>query len=334
MRILQLFFVIFLITSSLYSAPFNKGGLIDIPTANILEHSFINVSYGMQFWSGQGDDKNSYEQVKSEADLGIRFGLFDQAEIGISMLTMNEFAFNISAKILREREMYPSISMGIQNVSSNPEISSFGDLPAKTLYGINNNYPWAQNNSFFIVFSKQLIDAYNVKIHIGKGWRRFEGKSEISSKFNGFFGGIQIDPFPNLCFKAEVNGRDMNIGLEYSLEEIYLPKNFRFLNDFTVGIACNMFEDLIRKKILASSPYRQPKFGFAINYTMGPIIEPTIPSIKKEELIEKISPKEEEITTLEEELLEIRTKRKNIEGDINILKQKIEKLEKEEEKNK
>ncbi|MFH1613342.1 MAG: hypothetical protein ABIB46_06460 [bacterium] len=329
MKILQFFLVIFLSTNFLYSAPFNKGGLIDIPTANILEHTFVNVYYGMQFWTGQGDWSNSFDKTRNEIDLGVRFGLFDRAEIGISILTKTEACLNLNAKLLQEKEMYPSISIGIQNISSNSDISSYGIVQPKSIYAYHTIYPHSQNNSLFIVFSKKLIDMYNTQIHIGKGSGRFIGESTISSKFYGFFGGIQMDPFPNLCLKIEVNGRDMNIGLEYSLEEIYLPKNFRFVNDFTVGIACNMFEDLIRKETLAASPYKQPKFGFALNYTMGPIFEPIIPPIKKEELIEKISPKEEELTTLEEELLEIRNKRKNIEGDINNLKQKLEKIEKE-----
>lgn len=326
---------LFILLSSLQAAPFAaRTGLVDIPTAHILEHAFLNISYGAQFWTNQGVKGDDFKKLRHEMDLSAHLGLFDRVEFGFSVLSggFENICGNITVRVFKERDVYPSVAVGMQNISPNQHISSYGVVKRKTPFGYRTIYGTPQYQAFFIVFSKRIIDKYNVKVHLGKGWGRFVGNCEpTSKKLYGIFAGIEAEFFPNFFLKIDENGRDLNIGLQYSLRDIYLSKAWRFLNDLTIGVACMFVEDLFRPNAYPASCYRQPKFGFALTYTVGPIFEPPIPMIEKERLIEEVPPQEEGVTTLEEELLKIREKRRAIEEDIEGLKEKLEKLEKEKE---
>jgi hypothetical protein len=314
--------------SLILGAPYTRTtGLVNIPTADILEHGVLRTGISTGFFKGWGYGLEA-RKLRNDIDLVIGLGLFDIGEIAFSVFSSEHLTLHIDWRVLQESKNLPAIGVGIQNISTDPTVSPYG----KKYLGDHRHpltprttYPHPQNNSFYIVLSKTLLPQYNLKVHLGIGSGRFQGTAEISRRFRGVFGGLEIQPIKNLRLTIEENGREAFIGIEYSLRDIYFTRSLGYLNDLVLHFGIEEIEWWFRRQNESTHVNSAgAKYGFGLRYEIGPLFENIIKPVKKATLLERIKKREEKTQKAMEELRKIREKRKAIEDRIKELREKLE----------
>lgn len=225
-------------------AEFNRSSvLIDVPTAYVLRHKVIQGT-GIGTFALNTTDTIP-EPVEFDVALGVGIGNF--LELSVTAYTLENYSLGLTALLLREAEWYPSLAVGVHDITWMPYIGSFG---ADNRVPDGNNNPedrviakpgfthWEQQEWFsvFGVASKQLGDYFRVHLGVGRG--RYTGYGRLSQYFNtdifadssvsdfafGLFGALEFN-FENwLSVAAEYDGRDVNFGTKIGFEhwEVYL----------------------------------------------------------------------------------------------------------------
>jgi hypothetical protein len=166
---------------------FNQSwGLINIPTANLLDHGHYCASLNSAVFS---------------------IGLFNYFQMGlIAFNSGSKFYWGnmLEVKLIDEEGPWPAFAIGAESETENPHLI--------TAQYFDSNY---------IVASKN-IGIFGIG-HIGVGTGRFVGTGEVSSRLNGLFFGIEKafykDSNNPLTLKLEEDGRDVNFGIEYVILE-------------------------------------------------------------------------------------------------------------------
>jgi len=229
-------------------AEFNRSSvLIDIPTAYVLRHKVIQgTAVGSFALNTQDSIPPSYD-----FDFTLGAGIGDFLEISLSAYSLERYSLGFSALVLREADWYPSIAVGVHDVTWVPYIGSFGGCDSLSSAPRSGNFNpedkiidkpgfayWEQQEWFsvFAVASKQLGDYF--RMHLGLGRGRYTGYGSASQHFNtdifndngvsemafGLFGALEFNYQNWLSIAAEYDGRDVNFGTKVGFEhwEIYL----------------------------------------------------------------------------------------------------------------
>jgi len=246
------------------SLPFSRSGLIDIPTASMLQHTQVQIGGSVTAFSYENADSTA----ENDFALGAHFevGLFNMAQIGITWLGSAGISGNARVIAIRESITVPAIAFGCQNIIGEEDYEFFRDTE-DSLY----RYEESQNFSAYVVFTKSL-DYYSgvpLCLHLGYGIGRFrQGKNSdsdgISNPVRGLFGGIEYHPARNLSLMLEWDGRDANLGAGYTLTE-----NVRLLG------AVAELEQLAMSNRDPSDVMQNVKFSLGVEITLGPFFNRT-----------------------------------------------------------
>lgn len=244
------------------SLPFARQGLIDVPTADFLEHTQIAIGGSFTTFGYETADSTEESDFALAGHLDI--GLFNRAEIGFTWLGAAGLSGQVSFLILRETITAPGIAIGCQNITGEKNYEFFADS-LDSLY----QYEVSQNFSAYVAFTKNLefLTGVPVTLDLGYGLGRFrQGENTdsdgISNPFPGLFGALEIHASPDLAITVEWDGRDANLGAGYRLNE-----HVRFL------AAVTEFEQLTRGDEREATDVMQGvKFGVGAELTFGPFL--------------------------------------------------------------
>jgi len=259
MRYLKVILIVFSIPSFTFAGMLIEGGLLDIPKAYVLENTQIQIGISSYLIVSQPQSNEMVSPSKSlrEMDAFLMVGLLNRLEFGFRYYDAHTFGGFVKALIWKESAKYPSISVGLSDISPKRMINSYGDKAC--------NYYHGQKNSFFLVASKDLepVIRFPLTGHIGVGSERFQGVWEHSMHWQGIFGGIEWRVKPSFHIVAEVDGRDFNAGVIW--ETPY---------HFTISAGVSEIEQLWWGGPTGGlyDEYDQPKFNVAVSYTIGPLI--------------------------------------------------------------
>jgi hypothetical protein len=252
-------------TAAAGSLPFARPGLIDIPTADILQHTQFAVGGSFTAYSYELADSSSESDFALAGHLDV--GLFNRAEIGITWLGAAGLSGQASFLVLRETITAPGIAVGCQNITGEKNYEFFADS-LDSLYSYDEN----QNFSVYAVFTKNLeyLTGVPVTLDLGYGFGRFRQAQNadsdgISNPFPGLFGALEIQPSQDFSITVEWDGRDANLGASYQLNHIV-----RFM------AALSEFEQLTRgDERVASDVMQNVKFGLGVELSFGPFLNRT-----------------------------------------------------------
>ncbi len=247
------------------SLPFSRSGLIDIPTATVLEHTQLTVGGSFTSFSYDLADSTSESDFAIGGHLDI--GLFNRAQIGATWLGDAGISGNARVLIFSERINTPALAVGCQNIIGEKNYEFFKDSD-DSLY----QYEEDQNFSAYIVITKNLNYLFGVpvEVNLGYGIGRFKqgeyaDSDGISNPIRGLFGALDIHPAHNVSIIMEWDGRDANIGASYTLN-----KNVRFM------AAVAELEQLSRGSERNPMDVMQNvKFSVGVEFTIGPFINRT-----------------------------------------------------------
>jgi hypothetical protein len=207
----------FIINVSLYSLSLSKSSYIDIPTANIYKGIFINLNSNYPIKT-EGD-------VKFDPNIGIEF-FYKRINASIKWYDGSDFALDLAYQLAAENRGFPSLAIGISELTYNKYISPVGS-DDKT-YEDEKYLPRPPEiASAYLVASKKLNE--NIEITAGIGRGKFVGYGPYSRYFNydvlfdnkhenlvvGLFAGLQYSISKNISFIIEGDGRDANLGILY-----------------------------------------------------------------------------------------------------------------------
>jgi len=284
------------------SLPFSRPGLIDIPTATIIQHTQVVLGGSFTAFSYEKADSTSESDFAIGGHLDI--GLFDRGQIGVTWLGDAGISGNARVIIFKERINLPAIAIGCQNIIGEKNYEFFSD-EQDSLY----NYEKSQNFSAYLVLTKNLDFSAGMplSIHVGYGIGRFlQGKSSdsdgISNPFRGLFVGFDYHPVRNFSMMLEWDGRDANLGATYTLN-----RNVRFSG------AVAEIEQLAISNRDQSDVMQNVKISLGVEITLGPLFNRTT-----------LEPFEELTQNYDSELLyELEKIRSTAEEDINQMKREI-----------
>jgi outer membrane protein OmpA-like peptidoglycan-associated protein len=210
----------FIINVSLYSLSLSKSSYIDIPTANIYKGIFINLNSNYPIKT-EGD-------VKFDPNIGIEF-FYKRINASIKWYDGSDFALDLAYQLAAENRGFPSLAIGISELTYNKYISPVGS-DDKT-YEDEKYLPRPPEiASAYLVASKKLNE--NIEITAGLGRGRFIGYGPRSKNVNfdvfldekhenvvlGLFGGLKYTMLGGLSLIIEGDGRDANVGMMYETD--------------------------------------------------------------------------------------------------------------------
>ncbi len=230
-----------LLISRIYADYTCTSCLIDAPKAYLLPHrTFRGVL------SGSFALKRGTKDPGIVGDIGIGYGLLDRFEFSFTMYTLTAYGLGVTWQVMPERDRYPAIAVGVQDVNWQRHVCSVGGGWDSE----GNPKSWAmeveyyhkkigllptENFSFFSVLSKKVHRFFLVHFGLGRG--RFVGYGPHSGLFNtdlfskrkhdwaiGAFGGMEFPVSYWLKIQTEYDGRDFNFGIEgyYDIYHFYL----------------------------------------------------------------------------------------------------------------
>lgn len=284
------------------SLPFSRPGMIDIPTAETLQHTQVRVGGSITAFSYESADST----MESDFAMGghLEFGLFDRGYLGVTWLGDAGISGNARVLIFRERINTPAIAIGCQNIIGEENYEFFSDQD-DSLY----NYEESQNFSAYLVITKNLdyFSGVHLCVNLGYGIGRFlQGRNSdsdgISNPFRGLFLGFDYHPTRNLSIMLEWDGRDANVGAQYSLNSMV---------SFQGAVA--ELEQLALSDRNQSDVMQNVKFSLGVEFTLGPFFNRTtlqpfeeLTQDYDEDLLEKLeeirSHAREDIQELEDEI--------------------------------
>lgn len=206
---------IFSIVSSFYAKSCSWNSYIDVPTADISNGLFVNVNGGYSF-SG-GDEQNF------DINGSIEYGMADFIA-GIKIYNESIFCLDLAYQIAEESGGFPSIAIGLENITNNKYISPLGDSGMVDEVYVSRPPEIA---SAYLAVTKAFSDNFEMSFGLGRG--RFVGYGPKTKYLNfdafsdekhgdfmvGFFGGLKFSTPIGISFLAEVDGRDANVGFGY-----------------------------------------------------------------------------------------------------------------------
>lgn len=247
------------------SLPFSRSGLIDIPTATILQHTQITTGGSLTAFSYELADSTS----ESDFAIGGHFeiGLFNRAQIGATWLGDAGISGNVRVLVFSERINTPALAVGCQNITGEKNYEFFKDSD-DSLY----QYDEDQNFAAYIVMTKNLDYLFGVpvEVNLGYGIGRFKqgenvDEDGISNPVRGLFGALGFYPAHNVSITIEWDGRDANLGASYTMN-----RYVRFMAAVAELEQLSRGSDRNRMDVM-----QNVKFSIGVEFTIGPFINRT-----------------------------------------------------------
>jgi hypothetical protein len=178
-------------------------GLIHVPSAEVVEHGqgAINYANEMQL-NGQSVHNHNLEGA---------FGIFPHVEVGgrIAWFSPNT---NLLIKPGEPRDLSANIKINIPYIPKNWFSLAIG----RQDFGGQASYFEAK----YIVASRQVGLGRLGSVNVDLGM----GKSQVSKRLDGVFGGVEYNPFPWIGFLGENDGATRQAGLRLKTPHSWLPK--------------------------------------------------------------------------------------------------------------
>ncbi|MDD3626080.1 MAG: hypothetical protein PHV06_02050 [bacterium] len=308
-RIKLLLGILFLTTISVLSfgAAFNGStGLVNIPTADVLEH----IGYDIGVCSSSafaGEDEYLDPRMRSEQDARFNLGIHIPTgsalamnfELGVTQYTLlseegrKDGVVNFKLQLFRDptdRSLHhgnqgmgamwmPSIALGMKNIVGE-------GLKYITPAGPYAEY--AQNNSAYLVMTKRLnlSPSFGLKLHYGWGGNSFQGHGKDASPgvFYGFSTQFLLGATKNpLDIMLDYDGNAMAFGICFILNNPQMYGNManspirRFLPGLKAQIGISDIEEAMRDYDTAK--YDGKKFSPKIEFSLGVTNDYTIKSM-------------------------------------------------------
>ncbi|TET23681.1 MAG: hypothetical protein E3J78_02065 [Candidatus Cloacimonadota bacterium] len=233
------FIVLVLAISSLHGEFNRTTGLIDIPTAYILPAKVWKFNMNGSVAIGT---ENIWEKKPADMDFSISYGLYNKAEVSLSMFTFRDYVLDLTYLLTSETENVPAIAFGIQNLTYSRFITEVGRgdkledtepeeeqvADQRNGWGDDETYPRRCSEQFSVYFVMSKTFSTWGQYHLGIGRGRFVGYGSRSKYFNsdiysdtehndaiGLFWGAAFDFFQGFGPMIDFDGRDFNIGLQY-----------------------------------------------------------------------------------------------------------------------
>ncbi len=197
------------------SLPFARLGLIDSPTAEILQHTQIGLGGTLAMFGVQNADSllGSSSSYAGHLDIGV----FNVGQIGITWLGEAGISGQVKVLLLHESLTSPALAIGCQNITSENDYEFYRSSD-DSLY----HYGESQNFSGYIVMTKNLDNLLElpVLVNLGYGIGRFRQAEyadwdAVSNPFIGLFTAIEYHPNQEFSVSIEWDGRDANLGFCY-----------------------------------------------------------------------------------------------------------------------
>jgi hypothetical protein len=194
--------------------PFANYGNVRVPDAYVMPHTMAKISLINYMGPENNQQDDDYEYVWGAA---LNIGLLNYAELGIVASGDEVYYGHFKLRVVRETIALPDIAIGIDNLfskvpSKNPS-SDYPDMASAGQY---------RRNSLYVAISKTAllsgipaIGDLPTRVTLGAGSHRFQGTVKMSEQFGGLFGAFQIEPVSNVTFIAEIDGHNLNSGLEF-----------------------------------------------------------------------------------------------------------------------
>ncbi|MCK5841069.1 MAG: hypothetical protein KAH31_02790 [Candidatus Sabulitectum sp.] len=215
------------------SLPYAYGGVINAPDAYVLEHTEVEVGIAATAFSFEDSLGAADSDVKLTGYLN--FGILSYGDIGAAYLADGGFVINAKVAILKEGIAVPAFALGVQNGIGSEHVDCFsgppgapdstGSVPGSWDVDGMYDYAHAQNWSVYGVASKDMryLVGLPVTVNLGIGIGRFVGIVDGgalgigSSIANGLFGSMVWEPGEDFSLAFEMDGRDFNLGMTYSV---------------------------------------------------------------------------------------------------------------------
>ncbi len=221
----HIFFGLLLVSAVVHagSLPFSHSGVLDCPDAYILQHTEVEIELSASIYSVEDTSGASNSEFMITGHLDV--GLFQYGQIGVSFLGDGGIVGDVKFAVLHEGIMVPAFAIGLENMTGERYIDCFKIDSA----GVEQFYPYdhAQNWSAYGVVSKDLRYVLGVPatVNLGIGIGRFVGIVDSgalgigSSISHGLFGSIVYQPSEVITIALEQDGRDLNLGASYDVNE-------------------------------------------------------------------------------------------------------------------
>ncbi|HDS08913.1 MAG TPA: hypothetical protein ENN73_01685 [Firmicutes bacterium] len=298
LKTLVLIISLLIFAGSAYSAAFNgSSGLVNIPTADVLEHLGydIGVCSSMAFASEEDylDPKMRSEQ-DARFNLGIHIPtnsmLSLNLELGVTQYTLlsekgrKDGVVNFKLQLFQDPtdQLLNSPAANNRSVAWMPSIA----IGAKNIVGDGLKYitpagpygEYAQNNSFYFVLTKKfnITQGFALKGHYGWGANAFVGHGKDASP-GIFFGastlfmvGATRNP---LEVMLDFNGTQYAVGVSFILNNPQMYGSMtesgirRFLPGLKVQLGISDFEEAMRNYDTAK--YDGKKYTPKIEFSLG-----------------------------------------------------------------
>jgi flagellar motor protein MotB len=213
---LLLFLIVFSFPIPSWSAWLHTTGLVTIPDAHVLPH--LHMRGGLI-------ESVSSEEPRSEENGVFNAGLFGRCELGIAVLSRDAVAGNVAVRLCVAKKWRPHVAAGVYNITTSKYVSAMG-------FGRENAFPddldygddrISERFSFFLVTTREFPFVGEITAGIGTGC--FVGSGSYSKYLRvgdpeddiqaGLIGGFKRTLPGGFAVMGDVNGRDVNVGLEW-----------------------------------------------------------------------------------------------------------------------
>lgn len=215
----RLFILIPIISVFLLNAQnLRRESYIDIPTAHYNEGLYVNLNGNFPLKSGS--------EVGMDLNMGIEAS-FNQYNATLMWYNGSDFSLNLSYQILKQRDNYPAVTAGMDNLTYRKYISPVGHDVSGIYVDERYNPRPPEVASVYIVATRTFSESFEFTMGLGRG--RFIGYGPRSHLLNldvffddphenimfGIFGGVKFSVPEGPSFIIETDGRDANLGVQY-----------------------------------------------------------------------------------------------------------------------
>jgi hypothetical protein len=327
-RILIYIFLVLLAGSQLYAIPYTlQGNKINIPDANILPHKMATMSVALSPGISNASGKN---EILFNAIANVNLGLYDYGEVGFILNSYGVPYMNFKLQVLKEKKRIPQFAIGLTNVFSSVPNANYENFEE----GLVGSKDDLIKNSPYAVISKTAIMVSNItgleyiemSGFLGWGLRRFKGEGALAKYMNGFFVGVDFKPTRFLSLYSEVDGENINAGLNiysrhftYQFSVFRLEETLKFVLDRgSVNVGLNIIYTLDR---FSEQKVNDRQDYYSYYKTISPLIERRV-------IVENVLPDENssvyEELPMFEELQELKRQRQIREEELERLKRLLE----------
>jgi len=294
--------IILFMSANVFAAPFQKTGwMVDIPEAFPLKHTEGQFGESMSTYLFLSEDTNERDY---DFDGRLNVGILNWLTLGMTAYNENYVAGHIQLTIpffneLSGYPLLPVIALGMENLSADKYLTPEAQLSQEK-----------ENYSLYGVMSKSLKPVWDIPldIHLGYGNNRFEGKNEISDRFQGLFMGIRLHASDSFRLLLEQDGRDVNFGMTFDLTR-----------RVSGGVAWTRIEDMFKAKA-GEDPFIYFQSGLSITYRFGPFGM----SEEEQALYDRIKQEQKRTDELQQRLLDLQERRRKAEAELKRLEEEAQ----------